>query len=172
MECGDSDPVGWFMIGMATGLFSYTFLSGMFPQFFLRKKPATVIHYIPIAVTDLDDDNEPIVESDPDIQMTSSGESDTDDDSDTEEYQIHDQELDTEEQINTFKKGDYVVVKLPDGQDEPSFGWGGVGKDDVGIVVSSATEYFRDKLCYRVDFPNHPYWLALASEICHHMDEA
>lgn len=64
-----------------------------------------------------------------------------------------------------FQVGDKVRVVLSDGQKEPSFGWGGVSPDDIGYISSSAPEYVKDKLCYRVDFPTQNYWLALASEL-------
>lgn len=68
---------------------------------------------------------------------------------------------------NEFQVGDKVRVVLPDGQTEPSFGWGGVSPDDIGYISSNTSEYVKDTLCYRVDFPTQKYWLALVSELQH-----
>lgn len=176
MDCGyyDSFVFGWFLAGAAAGFVTHNLLLDQFP---CLRKTQTIVHYIPIYPDEYinQDDSGEENEDEEDDEDDDNGEDDDNEEDDTGEGTSEETSEDTSEEtsedsqespvLNRFKEGDRVTVYLPDGQYEPSFGWGGVAKDDVGVIVSDASEYFRGKLCYRVDFPNHKYWLALSNEI-------
>ena len=178
MDCyySESLNLGWYLIGLSTGWMYYNIISDLFPYCSIHKRRPPVIHYIPIYIenTHVDtSDNEMYPNDDSDAESDVESDAESDAESDVESDAESDVESDAGSIIEnvicndsrTIQKGDRVMVTLKDGQEEPSFGWGGVHKDDVGIVVSSYSESSKGTLCYRVDFPNHLHWLAQECEL-------
>ena len=140
----DSIGFGWFLTGLTAGLLTRPVLH-IFP---CCNTPRRVVRYIPIYTTPrVDDEDGP--EDEPEL-----------------EYELEpEDEPELENIITPFQQGDKVIVDLPDDTQEPHFGWGGVDKNDTGIIVSSSPEDYEGRICYRVDFPNHTHWLGLRDEL-------
>jgi hypothetical protein len=152
MDCGyyNSFVFGWYCVGILTGIVAHSTCTRYF------RKPRQLAMYLPTkyhinAGYDPDEDPNEIMGDD-----------------EIEEDEIDEDEIvevDNAGSYPVFNVGDRVRVKLSPNMSSPSFGWGGVNPDETGVILSENKEYFKDKLCYRVNFPTQKAWLALSSEL-------
>lgn len=73
-----------------------------------------------------------------------------------DEFKVYEKVPAIKETVNNISVGDYVKLTTR----EPSYGWGGVKRGDIGKVVKILG---GDQLT--IEFPNHPDWSGLVSEV-------